>query len=281
MKFENLVFTQSKSDFSLRFLISAVQFRVDPVQGVFRGKLTEYNPDCEKAAENHGTVHLVQGMKIKPEPSQGSTGTEPSGRLTPVKLGVDTGLLKKTTARYLEKVILYHMNEQERNDLTGSPKPRIGMDPKDADELPVELGDNLDDEPRDWLRDEYAVAFLASNLSKRSPEDQKKFHALFGNNYIKKLNYYYYEKGPRCLSRSPKFPLRQRRKRVDRVAPKSQFSFRGRIAPLGAKQEGVKSKSGEIPSWAQYTLVIQEHYADKDGVALEVLETKFVLEKKE
>lgn len=101
--------------------------------------------------------------------------------------------------------MLYHMNEQERNDLTGSPKPRIGMDPKDTDELPVELGDNLDDEPRDWLRDEYAAAFLASNLSKRSPEDQKKFHALFGNNYIKKLNYYYYEKGPRCLSRSPKY----------------------------------------------------------------------------
>lgn len=121
------------------------------------------------------------------------------------KLGVDTGLLKKATARYLEKVMLYHMNEQERNDLTGSPKPRIGMDPKDTDELPVELGDNLDDEPRDWLRDEYAAAFLASNLSKRSPEDQKKFHALFGNNYIKKLNYYYYEKGPRCLSRSPKY----------------------------------------------------------------------------
>jgi uncharacterized membrane protein len=50
---------------------------------------------------------------------------------------------------------------------------------------------------------------------------------------------------------------------------------------LGAKQEGVKPKSGEIPSWAQCTLVIQEHYADKYGVPLEVLETKFVLEKKE
>jgi hypothetical protein len=62
---------------------------------------------------------------------------------------------------------------------------------------------------------------------------------------------------------------------------KVQFSFRGRIARLGAKQEGGKPKSGEIPSWAQYTLVVQEHYADKDGVPLEVLETKFGLEKKE
>jgi hypothetical protein len=44
---------------------------------------------------------------------------------------------------------------------------------------------------------------------------------------------------------------------------KVQFSFRGRIARLGAKQEGGKPKSGEIPSWAQYTLVVQEHYATK------------------
>ncbi|KAF3918259.1 hypothetical protein ABW21_db0201477 [Orbilia brochopaga] len=244
---KNLKYNNSDSDLVLPFIFSKLQFRVGALRGILKGKMTEYEPNIELATEDEGKRHRIEGAKVKADLSpyvtmQGSTSpaapvgpgapapiTQSSSAEEGIKsqinlisnLGVKSDVLKQDAQNYIYRAMLFHMGDEDRVNMTDAAKPNVSGNPLLPEALPTELGPLLEDELRDWLRDEYCIAYIASHLSKQPEAQQKQFKAVFTEDDIKRLEYWWYGKGASCLSRSSEY------NRLNTLA--TMISFRRRV----------------------------------------------------
>lgn len=68
--------------------------------------------------------------------------------------------LQTTSQGLLQKAMLYHMEEGDRQNFVGVVKPTV-----DEAVFPNELADNLPDDLKTWLKDTYTPAYISYMLS--------------------------------------------------------------------------------------------------------------------
>ena len=168
--------------------------------------------------------------------------------------------------------MLYHMDDDDREKMTDEAKPRVSSDLTLPDALPTELADTLDQDLKDWLKKTYSVAYICKNLSRQNKKNQEEIKAVFTDDDMDRLEYYWYGKGASCLNRSTEYS------RLNSFC--TMISFRRRVPAimtyiLDGERSDVIDENGKTiaglnggTKWAYlyYHQVSREDYVDQTSL---------------
>ncbi|KAI3005469.1 hypothetical protein CBS147345_7540 [Aspergillus niger] len=107
----------------------------------------------------------------------------------------------------IKSMMFYHMDDDQREDLTGQSKPK---------DLPLSLGANLPTDLQKFFREKYAPAFLCQSVMR-----YEKYEDNFTDQEKKNMRYWWDGNGDKCLAKSKEYAEINRRASVEAV---SQFN---------------------------------------------------------
>jgi hypothetical protein len=298
MSYRDLTFKSSGSSLMLPFIFSRINFAPNTLRGECRGKMVLYDPDPAVSSEEEGDRHAVIGKVVEGIPCPATTAQGSSSDAAPTQpgtpaplteseqsalrikskihlinnLGVKSDILKEDARKYLYKAMLYHIDDDDREKMTDQAKPRVSSDPALPDALPTELADTLDQDLKDWLKKTYSVAYICKNLSRQNKRNQEEIKAVFTDDDMDRLEYYWYGKGPSCLNRSTEYS------RLNSFC--TMISFRRRVPAImtyildGERSDVIDENGNTITGlnggtkWAYlyYHQVSREDYVDQTSL---------------
>ena len=101
------------------------------------------------------------------------------------------GQAHDSSQKLIHSMMLYHMNQDDREKFTSSSKPS---------DLPSQLADGLAGELKTFLRTKYAPAFLCQSF-----EATDLYRKKFTDKERKKLWYWWHGNGDKCLARTKEY----------------------------------------------------------------------------
>ena len=225
--YRNLKFSNhGVDDLVLPFLFGKVVFTTNTLLGILGGQMIEFDPT---AVGDDGNWHMVNGKKTVPPtpptippsagpvlPPDGQTSgparflsQQPGGKSVEdliYGLNINTTELKQDTQKVLFRTMLYHMNDEDRDKILKVGKPIVSDSPIFSPEtLPSELGEALDPNLRKWIKDKYAMAWIAQNIASMPTEQKKVFNITVDNRSQRRLDYFWRGGGKGCLSQSTEY----------------------------------------------------------------------------
>jgi hypothetical protein len=96
------------------------------------------------------------------------------------------GQVHNNSQTLLRNIMFYHMDESRRVTFLNYPKPN---------DLPLELGANLPQDLKTWIKDTYAPAYLSFMLSQVKKEDSKSWRVNFDETEQDKIWYWWTGQG--------------------------------------------------------------------------------------
>lgn len=116
--------------------------------------------------------------------------------------GLDLSLekLEGDTQSLIHNAMLYHMDENQRKYYTGQNRPRVG---NFYDEVPIELGPNLNQPTADWLKKKYIPMWIANCIMCISDEKVANWHHKFSTAERKRIRYWWTGSGKKFMSQEP------------------------------------------------------------------------------
>ncbi|CAG8896706.1 unnamed protein product [Penicillium egyptiacum] len=108
--------------------------------------------------------------------------------------GYQEASLHNGTQRYIQQMMYYHMDDEQREKILREPKPIIGQD------IPASLADNLPSKLKTFFKEKYAPAFICRYVGRT-----QKYSGSFTDQEIKNLWYWWEGNGPNSLSHSEEY----------------------------------------------------------------------------
>ncbi|EKV12208.1 Eukaryotic aspartyl protease family protein [Penicillium digitatum] len=102
--------------------------------------------------------------------------------------------LHNGTQQYIQQMMYYHMDDEQREKILREPKPIIGQD------IPASLADNLPSKLKTFFKEKYAPAFICRYVGRT-----QKYSGSFTDQEIKNLWYWWEGNGPNSLSHSEEY----------------------------------------------------------------------------
>ncbi|KAI2812118.1 hypothetical protein CBS115989_10777 [Aspergillus niger] len=121
--------------------------------------------------------------------------------------GYDEVAIHNMSQVLIKSMMFYHMDDDQREDLTGQSKPK---------DLPLSLGANLPTDLQKFFREKYAPAFLCQSVMR-----YEKYEDNFTDQEKKNMRYWWDGNGDKCLAKSKEYAEINRRASVEAV---SQFN---------------------------------------------------------
>ena len=115
-------------------------------------------------------------------------------------LPLDAPTVHDATQRLLYRVMLYHMDDNDRNTFTGDAKPTVG---NGGDQVPTALASNLNTDIVSWIQKTYVPMWIAKRIISMNDATQNTWREKFSEQQKKKINYFWTGKGKTCLSQAP------------------------------------------------------------------------------
>lgn len=105
--------------------------------------------------------------------------------------------LQKATQGLIYNVMLYHMDASDRKKFIGVEQPSVGSS---ADQVPSDLGPNMESGLRDWITSKYIPAWLTQRISTMGDMNKDAFRRQLTVKQRKRLRYWWEGKGKSCMS---------------------------------------------------------------------------------
>ncbi|KNG86160.1 hypothetical protein ANOM_006584 [Aspergillus nomiae NRRL 13137] len=210
------------ADVTLPALYQQMTFTINGLHTKLRGYFFEYDPTKRGYK---GDRHFVKGDKIKSSAvdacrskishaysSVSNFGVATSFNERPQPAPVTKGLLSNTepdledlydfvgytevelhneTQGLIRKMMMYHMDTDQRKNILREPQPTPGTD------IPHSLAEDLPQELKDFFKDKYAPAFICRYVGRT-----QKYSSSFTKQEMRNLWYWWEGSGPNSLSQS-------------------------------------------------------------------------------
>ncbi|KAH7071580.1 hypothetical protein BKA63DRAFT_419262 [Paraphoma chrysanthemicola] len=114
-------------------------------------------------------------------------------------LALDSKQVNSASQDMLLSMVKFHMTDDDRQQFIGEQKPAEG---DEVGQLPVDLGTNLEENAKEWVKGTYIPAFIGRMIIETDAATKKTWRRSLTAQEEKKIAYFWTGKGKTCLSQS-------------------------------------------------------------------------------